>query len=194
MLNGTSVRTPFMTSRQMQFVRSFDGFQVLKLSYQQGSDTRRFSMYIYLPDAQDGLPSLTERICSGLGFIDSHLPSNAVTLDEFRIPRFKIGFKFEASSVMEKLGVVDVFKRGGLSEMVVENGEALGVNRILHKAFVEVNEEGTEAAAVTVGKALKCARQQKPKLMFVDHPFLFTIREDTSGLLLFVGQMLDLSS
>ena len=91
--------------------------------------------------------------------------------------------------------MVDVFKMGGLTEMVVKNGEALGVSRILHKAFVEVNEEGTEAAAVTVGRVYGCARQQKPKPMFVaDHPFLFTIREDTSGQLLFVGQLLDPSS
>ncbi|KAL1533359.1 NADH:ubiquinone reductase (H(+)-translocating) [Salvia divinorum] len=191
-LNGSSVRTPFMTNRNMQCVRAFDGFKVLGLSYQQGSDKRGFSMYIYLPDAKDGLPSLTERICSEPGFIDSHLPYSAVTLDEFLIPKFKIGFEFEASCVLKKLGVVDLFDMGGLTEMV-EDGETLMVNRILHKAFIEVNEVGTKAAAVTVARVvLGCARQKKPQLRFVaDHPFLFTITEDTSGAVLFVGQLLN---
>ncbi|KAL1533361.1 NADH:ubiquinone reductase (H(+)-translocating) [Salvia divinorum] len=157
-LNGSSLRAPFMTNRNMQCVQTFDGFKVLRLSYQQGSDKRRFSMYIYLPDAKDGLPSLIERICSEPGFIDSHLPYYAVTLDEFRIPKFQIGFEFEASSVMKKLGVVDVFDMG-------EEDEDMGCG-------LEDDEE--------------------PKLTFVaDHPFLFTIREDTSGVLLFVGQLLD---
>ncbi|KAG6390595.1 hypothetical protein SASPL_148333 [Salvia splendens] len=196
LLNGSSVRAPFMTNRYMQCVEAFDGFKVLRLSYQQGSDKRRFSLYIYLPDARDGLPSLTERMCSEPGFMESHLPCSAVTLDEFGIPKFKIGFEFEATSVMKKLGVVDIFNVRGLMEMV-EDGDYLAVNEIRHKAFVEVNEEGTVAVAVTeesdddMGWGLG-DEEEEPKMRFVaDHPFLFTIREDTSGVLLFVGRLLD---
>ncbi|XP_047959828.1 serpin-ZX-like [Salvia hispanica] len=195
LLDGSSVRAPFMTNRYYQCVEAFDGFKVLRLSYQQGSDKRRFSLYIYLPDAKDGLPSLTERICSEPGFIESHLPYSAVAVDEFRIPKFKIGFEFEATDVMKKLGVVDIFDMRGLMEMV-EDGEDLAVNKIRHKAFVEVDEEGTVAVAVTEESDddLGCSmyEDEEPKMRFVaDHPFLFTIREDTSGVLLFVGRLLD---
>ncbi|KAL1567912.1 NADH:ubiquinone reductase (H(+)-translocating) [Salvia divinorum] len=89
LLNGTAICTPFMSSWYKQRFGTYDGFKVLKLPYIAGIDKRRFSMYIYLPDAKDGVPHLIERICSELGFVDSHLPhEEAVTLDEFRIPKF----------------------------------------------------------------------------------------------------------
>ncbi|XP_047978713.1 serpin-Z10-like [Salvia hispanica] len=191
--NGSSIRTPFMTSRDEQCVGVFDGFKVLKLPYLHGGDTRRFSMYIYLPDARDGLPSLVERVCYEPGFVDSHLLHKKVDLDEFRIPKFKMGFEFEASRVLKELGVVGVFERGGVCELVEEypDGEDLWVDKIQHKAFVEVNEVGTEAAAVT-GVAVRASFMQRPQprpRFVADHPFIFTIREDTSGLVLFVGQL-----
>ncbi|KAG6409000.1 hypothetical protein SASPL_132028 [Salvia splendens] len=196
LLNGSSIRAPFMTNWDKQYVGFFDGFKVLKLPYRHGSgDTRRFSMCIYLPDARDGLPSLVERVCSEPGFVDRHLPHGKVNLDEFRIPKFKMGFEFEASRVLKELGVVGVFERGGVSEMVEESpdGEELWADKIHHKAIVEVNEEGTEAAAVTglfIGGS--CMQRPRPRPRFVaDHPFIFTIREDTSGVVLFVGQLLD---
>ncbi|KAH6773880.1 hypothetical protein C2S52_003200 [Perilla frutescens var. hirtella] len=197
LLNGTPIQAPFMTSWCLQRVRAFNGFKVLQLPYKQGSDKRSFSMCIYLPDARDGLPALIERICSEPEFINGHLPSGVEWLDAFRIPKFKIGFEFEASDVLKGLGVVLPFlekEDAGLAEMV-DSETVLFVSRMRHKAFVEVNEEGTEAAAVTVeDEDMGCSfmEDEKPRLEFVaDHPFLFLIREDTTGLLLFVGQLLN---
>lgn len=191
LLNGNAIFAPFMTSQYKQRVGTFDGFKVLKLPYVAGVDKRRFSMYIYLPDARDGVPYLIERICSELGFVDSHLPhENAVTLDEFRIPKFKVGFELEASTVLKELGVVDLFE-GGMAEIV---DECL-VGEVLLRALVVVNEEGTEAEGETVsaGLGLACLMMdKKPGLTFVaNHPFVFTIREDMSRVVLFIGQLLD---
>ncbi|KAH6798112.1 Serine protease inhibitor family protein [Perilla frutescens var. hirtella] len=198
LLNGSSVRAPLMSSRRAQYVRAFDGFKVLKLPYEQGKDTRSFSMCIDLPDARDGLPALTQRVCSQSGFINSHLPCNREILDEFRVPKFKIGFDFEGSGLLKSLGLVLPFAMGGLTEMVdcSDTSRSLQVSKIFHKSFVEVNEEGTEAAAVsaacvTFGSS-RFPVEEKPRLKFVaDHPFLFVIREDSSGLLLFIGQLLN---
>ncbi|KAH6801811.1 hypothetical protein C2S51_033257 [Perilla frutescens var. frutescens] len=180
---------------EKQYVRCFDGFKVLELPYKRGKDSRSFSMYIYLPDARDGvaLAALRERVCSEPGFINSHLPRSLERLDDFRVPKFKFDFHFEASSVMKKLGLVLPFHGGGLTEMV-DSCDPLEVSHIFHKALIEVNEEGTEAAAVSLGMcevAASCFLERERLEFVADHPFLFVIREDTTGLVLFVGQLLN---
>ncbi|KAH6765026.1 Serine protease inhibitor family protein [Perilla frutescens var. frutescens] len=193
LLNGSSVQAPFMTSKKKQFVCAFDGFKVLGLSYKRGDDKRNFSMYIFLPEAKDGLPALIEKVSSGSSFIERHLPHEQVKVGDFRIPKFKIGFGFEASQVLKGLGLVLPFSGGGLTEMVDSTaGQELYVSNIFHKSFIEVNEEGTEAAAATAGVVRLRALLIEDKLDFVaDHPFLFVLREDTTGVVLFIGQLLN---
>ncbi|XP_056177301.1 serpin-ZX-like [Syzygium oleosum] len=189
LLNGNSVQVPFMTSENKQILAAHDGFKVLGLPYKQGEDKRQFSIYLFLPDARDGLPALVEKVCSESGFLDRHLPYEELEVREFRIPRFKISFGFEASEDLKKLGLVLPFSGGGLTQMV--DSVNLYVARIFHKSFIEVNEEGTEAAAASA--VIMCGSTLFPKKMdFVaDHPFLFLVREDMTGTVLFVGQVLN---
>lgn len=184
-----------MSSRKAQYFRAFDGFKVVRLPYEPGKDGRRFSMYIYLPDAKDGLPSLRERMCSQSGFIDTHLPSSLEIFDKFLIPKFKFEMSFEASALLQRLGIVHLFQGGELNEMVDSRYPIVGT-KIYHKSFIEVNEEGTEAAAVSVAAVAfgSCALPplEMPRLEFVaDHPFMFVLREDTTGVVLFIGQLLN---
>lgn len=193
LLDGSTVKVPFMTSNKKQFIRAFDGFKVLGLPYKQGEDKRQFTMYIFLPDAKDGLSALAEKFASESGFLERKLPNQKVEVDEFKIPRFKISFGFEASNVLKELGVVLPFTVGGLTEMVDSSvGQNLCVSDIFHKSFIEVNEEGTEAAAATAATILLRSVQFPTKIDFVaDHPFLFLIREDLTGTVLFIGQVLN---
>ncbi|CAM8998626.1 unnamed protein product [Rhodiola kirilowii] len=198
LLTGRSVRAPFMTSHANQYVAEFDGFKVLKLPYQKGKDKRQFSMYIFLPNATDGLPALAEKLSSETGFLDEHIPRTKVKLDKFLIPKFKMAFGFKAKKVLEDLGLVSLFDEGskGLTEMVyLPPGEdGLCVSEIFHKSFIEVNEQGTEAAAVTAAVCVEivCVRPFRKTIDFVaDHPFLFVIREDTSGMVMFIGHVLN---
>ncbi|KAF3496701.1 hypothetical protein DY000_02055707 [Brassica cretica] len=69
-------------------------------------------------------------------------------------------------------------------------GEKLYVSNILHKACIEVDEEGTEAAAVSVGDIRFLCLRKNPDFI-ADHPFLLSVREDKSGVILFMGQVLD---
>ncbi|KAL6177751.1 hypothetical protein ACLB2K_049273 [Fragaria x ananassa] len=190
LLSGKSVKAPFMTSWKDQFISVFDGFKVLKLPYKQGEDhNRRFSMYMFLPNASNGLSSLVERVCSEAGFLDRYLPCRKVEVDKFLIPKFKITFDIEVSEVLETLGL----KLPCLSETVV--GAELVVNLIIHKSYIEVNEEGTEAAAATATAVMFGCAAPRPaieKIDFVaDHPFLFLIREEATGAVMFVGHVLD---
>ncbi|CAA2957775.1 serpin-ZX-like [Olea europaea subsp. europaea] len=191
LLNGSSVQVPFMTSKQKQYIRAFDGFKVLGLPYKQGEDKRKFSMYIFLPDAKDGLPALVEKLGCESGFLEHHLPYQQVKVGAFHIPKFKVSFGFEASEILKGLGVMLPFSGDGLPEMVDSPfGKNLYVSSIFHKSFIEVNEEGTEAAAATAGVIKQRSLTMEDNLDFVaDHPFLFVVREDMTGVVLFIGQI-----
>ncbi|KAG5542207.1 hypothetical protein RHGRI_021916 [Rhododendron griersonianum] len=169
LLNGSSVQVPFMKSKKKQLVRAFDGFKVLGLPYKQGGDKRRFSMYFFLPNAKDGLSALMEKVSSESGFLDRNLPYERVTVGEIRSDLW----------LVEALDVC--FPQ-------------LYVSSIFQKSFIEVNEEGTEAAAASAAAMRELCKRLPipPKIDFVaDHPFLFVIREDMTGAVLFIGQVLN---
>ena len=190
--NGNLVKVPFMTSKEDQFISVFDDFKVLRLPYGQGEDKRQFSMYFFLPNARDGLSALIEKVASQSELIHQNLQRlSQKRVGDFRIPRFNVSFGFETSDMLKELGVVLPFSPGGLTNMVdFLTDQDLFVSHIFHKSFIEVNEEGTEAAAVTA--AVFGIKGVIPQVDFVaDHPFLFLIREDLTETILFVGQVLN---
>ncbi|PWA59979.1 serpin [Artemisia annua] len=191
LIDGSKVKVPFMRSYEEQLVREYDGFKVLGLPYSQGEDRRRFTMYLYLPNEKDGLPYLIEKMGSESNFLDNHTPHHKREVGQLLIPKFKIPFEIKASNILKELGLVLPFTGGeGLTEIADPSvGETLRVSGIYHKSFVEVNEEGTEAAAVTVGVIESFCLERVVRVDFIaDHPFLFVIKEDTSGAVLFMGQ------
>ncbi|MCI01882.1 serpin-ZX-like, partial [Trifolium medium] len=145
LLDGSSVKVPFMTSKNDQFISCFDGFKVLGLPYKQGNDEREFSMYIFLPDAKDGLLALIDKVTSNSEFLEDMLPYEKVKVGKFRIPKFNISFTVEAKKLLKELGLVLPFDMGSLTKMV--ESDDLHVSDIVQKSFIEVNEEGTTAAA-----------------------------------------------
>ncbi|MFS7938859.1 putative Serpin family protein [Helianthus anomalus] len=196
LLNGNKVQVPFMTNFAKKSVGVYDDFKVLRLPYLQGRNQQEFSMYFFLPNAKDGLQSLVQKIGSTPDFIARHIPRDYVITPRFLIPVFKISFGLEVSGMLKELGLVLPFSGGdGLSEMVdSSDGQGIYVSRIIHKSFVEVNEEGTEAMAYLM--EMMCGAAPTPpkydKVDFVaDHPFLFVIREDETGVVLFMGQVVD---
>ncbi|AEE33928.1 Serine protease inhibitor (SERPIN) family protein [Arabidopsis thaliana] len=161
---------------EKQYIAAYDGFKVLRLPYRQGRDNtnRNFSMYFYLPDKKGELDDLLKRMTSTPGFLDSHTPRERVEVDEFRIPKFKIEFGFEASSVFSDFEIDVSFYQ---------------------KALIEIDEEGTEAAAATAFVDNEDGCGFVETLDFVaDHPFLFLIREEQTGTVLFAGQIFDPSA
>ena len=192
LLDGTSVQAPFMSSGKDQCIACYDDFKVLKLAYQQGGDKRKFSMYILLPEARDGLWSLAEKLSSEPEFMEEHIPTRKVPVGQFKVPKFKVSFGFEASDLLKGLGLELPFSsQADLSELVhLPAGQNLCVSSIFHKSFVEVNEEGTEAAAASAAVVMLCSFRM-PTDFVADHPFLFLIREDTTGVLLFVGHVVN---
>lgn len=176
LLNGSTVPVPFMTSDEDQYIAAYDGFKVARLPFQggRGDSSRTFAMYFYLPRKKDGLVNLVERIATTPGFLDAHSPSCEVKVGTFRIPKFEISFGFLVSEVFSQLG--------------------LDSNNLYHKACIRIDESGVEAAAATADEACGCYLGMEPpkRIDFVaNKPFLFLIREDATGTVLFVGQIFD---
>ncbi|CAM0875888.1 unnamed protein product [Alopecurus aequalis] len=155
-------------------------------------DNRQFSIYILLPEAQDGLWSLAKRLSTEPGFIESHIPRQKVQVGQFKLPKFKISFGFEASDMLKALGIQLPFTaEANLSEMVDSSvAQNLYISHVRHKSFVEVNEEGTEAAAATSVEFQYYSMPQKIDFIAY-HPFLFLIREDIARVVLFVGHVVN---
>ncbi|RXH86788.1 hypothetical protein DVH24_022061 [Malus domestica] len=181
LLNRTCVKVPFMRSSENQFVESFDGFKVLKLRYAQGEDKeRQFSMFLVLPNARYGLLSLVKRVCFEPSFLDRHHLESQVPVADIKIPRFKITSNFTAYEIPEDLELVLPFNgEGDLTKMVESSPEGAAM---FHKSFIEVDEEGTEAAAVSsyLGWSLSrgIKRPRRKLIDFVaDHPFMFFYHE-----------------
>ena len=193
LLNGTSVEPPFMSSRDDQYMASYGDLKVLRLPYEQGGDKRQFSMYILLPEAQDGLWSLAQKLSSEPEFLDRHIPTRKIPVGQIKVPKFKISFGFEASELLKGLGLQLPFSpEADLSEFVDSPVPLkLSISSILHKSYVEVNEEGTEAAAASAIVTRGTSLRRQPDYLIADHPFLFLIREDTTGVVLFIGHVVN---
>ncbi|XP_026379650.1 serpin-ZX-like [Papaver somniferum] len=156
-------------------------------------------MYIILPEQRNGLCELIEKASSDPAFLDQYLPVDSkVPTRDFKIPKFKIFFDFEAKRVLEKAGVVLPFdeSKAELTKMLnIERGNGISyVSEIYHKCFVEIDEKGTEvAASIAFVRTVngKSPPHSAPVDFVADHPFMFIIREEESGAVLLTGHVLN---
>lgn len=106
---------------------------------------------------------------------------------EVSLPRFKIETTAELIKYLEALGVTDVFRPQESDLSGIAKGDGLSVSAAIHKAFIEVNEEGTEAAAAT-GISVGYGSARTTEQFVADHPFLFFIRHQQTKCILFYGR------
>ena len=148
----------------------------------------KMSMVIYLPKEINGLTKLEEVITyetlqNSLSLLNASMYEVKVFL-----PKFKLSQQFDLNDILSKMGAEEMFIPGR-ADLSGITAEPLFVSKVVHKAFVEVNEEGTEAAAAT-GIGMNTFSMPLPKLIFkADHPFLFLIRHNDSGAILFLGRL-----
>ena len=159
--------------------------QILEMPY----IGKKMSMVIFLPKETHGLAKLEEKMTYDK--LQESLSSLMyASLDEVEVflPKFKLTQQFDLNDVLSKMGAKEMFIPGKADLSGIAS-QSLFVSKVVHKAFVEVNEEGTEAAAATaVGVALMCMPLPAP-IFKADHPFLFLIRHNESGAILFLGRL-----
>lgn len=142
-------------------------------------------MDILLPDDRDGLAELETKLSS----VDVALlvKEKAVNREvKIKLPKFSFETEIELNKPLEKLGIKTIFQPGGLNGM---STESLQADQIVHKAVIEVDEEGTEAAAVTVATIVAVSARPPPTNFIADHPFLFLLKEASTGLIIFRGKV-----
>jgi serpin B len=156
--------------------------QVLELPYA-GDE---LSMLILLPRKAEGLPVLEKSLTAErLADIESKLLRGSV---EVHLPRFKITSSFGLIRSLRELGMELPFTpEADFSGM--DGKKDLLISMVAHKAYVDVNEKGTEAAAATAVVGTLTSAIVRTKQFRADHPFLFLIRHKRSGSILFMGRV-----
>jgi serpin B len=162
-------------------------FQALELPY----SGKNLTMVVLLPKKAGGLADFekdltAEKVTEWVGGLREQ--EVIVTL-----PKFKTTQRVSLAPTLSEMGVTKAFTlHADLSGMGGSPGDLL-ISSVIHKAFIDVNEEGTEAAAATaVGVKSAAVRVEPPKPVFrADHPFVFLIRDTRSGSILFLGRLAD---
>lgn len=169
------------TSRGYRYA-GLGGWQVASLPYKNG----RYAMLVALPPADADLNALTWDVELFDNVLAACQPGTQVALS---LPKFKIETTLVMNDLLSAMGAAPIFTDGAdFSRM---SAMPLAVSQILQKCFIEVGEEGTEAAAVTGAfmRLTSVARPEPPVEMRVDRPFLFSIYDTTTKLILFEGRI-----
>ena len=146
----------------------------------------RLSMIILLPRQRDGLTQLE----NSLNRQNLEIWLNQINWQKVKValPKFKINIGFDLAKTLAAMGMPDAFNsRADFSG--IDGSRTLYLKSVIHQAFVDVNEEGTEAAASTGVVATTRGIQPSTPLFLADHPFLFLITHKTSGSILFLGRL-----
>jgi serpin B len=160
-------------------------YQALKLEYAGGE----LSMIVLLPRETGGLPEIEKELgtAAGLAELTGGFDNKEVVVS---LPKFRLEEEFELGPVLKAMGMKDAFGAGADFSGMTGRKE-LAISAVIHKAYVDVNEEGTEAAAATaVVMTRALARPMAPPPVFkADHPFVFLIRDEGTGAVLFMGRV-----
>jgi serpin B len=185
---GRQVDVPLMfakleTSTRVRYGQTSDA-QVLELPYQGGDVT----MIIVLPTARDGLPALEKKL-DAAAFEKLVKTLHSTEVDVW-LPRFKVEQQLSLGPTLASLGMPSAFAAGCADFSGMTGTKELFISAVIHKAFVEVNEEGSEAAAAT-GVVMGIESVQQTAAFRADNPFLFALRDGRSGSVLFLGRLVD---
>ncbi|XP_021054076.1 serpin B4-like isoform X4 [Mus pahari] len=149
---------------------------------------KELSMFVLLPVEIDGLKKIEEQLTADKLLEWTRAENMYMTELHLCLPRFKVEEKYDLPVPLEHMGMVDAFDPQKADFSGMSSTQGLVVSRVLHKSFVEVNEEGTEAAAATgVEIGLTSAPIQED--FCCDHPFLFFIKHSKTNSILFFGRM-----
>jgi len=178
-----SVTTDFMHQKKEIGYYEDDDVQAIELLYK----GQKMSMIIILPKEIGGWKLIGKIIsCNKLNIIHKEMKPHKINMS---IPKFSFESKFNLKEILYKMGMEQAFTNDADFSGMTEDND-LRIDEVIHKAFIEVNETGTEAAAATaVIMSLKTALEEEDVIQFVaDHPFLYFITDKTTGGIIFMGR------
>jgi serpin B len=179
---GAPLTVPTMRlTSDLAYLRA-DGYQAVLLPYKES----RLAMAVVLPEA-DPPAALAPRLARGLAPLLTGATRQSVALS---LPKFRQRAGFGLIPVLQQLGVEDAFTSAA-DFSGITSAVRLVIGAVVHQAYIDVDEQGTEAAAATAVamRPMALRRGPEPVRMIVDRPFLFAITDTATGLPLFLGQV-----
>ncbi|XP_015275443.1 PREDICTED: serpin B10, partial [Gekko japonicus] len=184
---STSVQMMFLRETLPVFHISILKVTILELPYV----NKELSMLILLPDditdESTGLQLLEKELTYERLSIWTSSEMMEKTTVEVHLPKFRLTENYDLKTTLSSLGMTDAFSRGQANFTGMSKNNDLFLSEVYHKAFVEVNEEGTEASAATAA-VVTTRSSGEPVVFKVDHPFLFFIRHNKNKSILFFGR------
>lgn len=183
------IMTPMMYTQAEFGYAQIDELQcsMLELPYR----GRDLAMYLLLPDAPDGLARLRGALWNHPAIFyapESILEKQNVTV---LLPKFRLEHSLKLKPALVHMGIQDLFFQGKADLSGMAGANDLYVSDIVHKAFIEVNEKGTKAAAVSA-VTIRGRMMQAETIFRADHPFMFFIQDKKTKTVLFIGHVMDL--
>jgi serpin B len=184
--DGNSMKTPFMHCEGAFHVTQTENYKMIRLPYK----GEKQSMILVLPNKAEDLAAVEAAMNTSLfaPLFEEYLPPV-----ELALPKFKLTIPLGLNAPLQNLGIKTAFtSQANFSKMTPSNN--LMISDVLHKAFIEINEEGTEAAAATAVVMVLTSTNQpeiKPFEFKADHPFLFYIIDDETKAILFMGRLIE---
>ncbi len=184
---GETIEVSMMQIEQDLDYYSHETFSAIELPYGDGE----FSMVVMLPGEDKTTDDIVELMDSENW--QEWMEGFHTTGIKLKLPRFKFGFKKLLNNDLTDMGMGIAFTRGLADFSGINPQKLLYISRVIHQTFIDVNEEGTEAAAATIVemKENSSAGGGSPISFIVDRPFIFVVRENSSGALLFMGKVSD---
>jgi serpin B len=179
------VTVPMMRAESKFKIAHASNLDLLELPYA----GHTFSMIVLLPADYNGLPGLEQQFTmDNLKAWLQKLKSAGVQKTHILMPRLKITQSFNLSRTLTTMGMPSLFSETDSDLSGMSRTNDLFVSDVVHEATIEVNEEGTEAAAAT---AVRVRTKSQPPSFRADHPFLYLIIENRTGSMLFLGRVVD---
>ena len=164
------------------------GFSALEMTYADSA----FSMMVFLPDNPDGLTAFEQSLsANSLSQWIEKLGESEMRQVQVTFPKFKMTQEQEMAKVLSRMGMPLAFSSRSDFSGMNEGQEPVFISAVFHKAYVDVNEKGTEAAAATAIGVRATAMPLKIDQFTADHPFFFIIRDNRAGSILFIGRVLN---
>jgi serpin B len=183
---GGTVQASFMNQHAMSGYAETSSVQILEMKYGDGS----LVFDILLPRQGGGLAEMERSLTTES--LTAWLAEVRPRTVEITIPKFRTDAQFSLRETLTRMGMPDAFDAGVADFSGIDGRRDLVLSEVVHKAFVDVSEEGTEAAAATGASISLTAMSPTPRTVFrADHPFMFLIRDKNSGVILFAGRLVN---
>jgi len=181
---GGSVNVPMMKIKEQFGYSVQTGYEALKMPYGRG----KFGMVILLPDVGKTTGQIIEQLNPTTWAALKTALDSKVKVDVW-LPRFKFSWESDLNDILTSLGMGVAFSKTQANFSKINSNDQLFITKVKHKTFIDVNEEGTEAAAVTsVGIGVTSVGPGGPEF-HATRPFLFLITEEDTGAILFAGKV-----